>query len=73
MRIITGALAFFDSSAGIAIDTAPGALAAEPAAGVLADEHDLRRLDADPARDAVHACCATLCVEPCRYSLPFCQ
>ena len=31
-----------------------GALAAESAAGVLADEHDLRRVDADPARHRFH-------------------
>jgi hypothetical protein len=43
MRIITGALAFFESSA--------RNLAAEAAAGVLADDHDLVRRDAGPARD----------------------
>ena len=54
MRIITGALAFFDSSAGIAIADGARNLAAEAAAGVLADEHDVVRLDADPAGDVRH-------------------
>ena len=73
MRIITGALAFFESSAGIAIDTAPRALAAETAAGVLADQHDVRRRRCRPSARCRRPCAATLCVEPCRYSLPFCQ
>ena len=53
MRIITGALAFFESSAGDHDEHRRRALAAEPAAGVLADDDDVARLDADPARDGV--------------------
>ena len=76
MRIITGALAFFDSSAGIAIVIVPGRLAAEAAAGVLADEDDVLGLDADPARDrrrpsarcsACEQCMIQLAVLPVRH------
>ena len=35
----------------MAIETAPRALAAEATAGVLADQHDVRRRDADPIRE----------------------
>ena len=72
MRIITGALAFFDNSAGIAIDTAPAPLLPNPppvysqisttSAGVMPTQRAM------PATVA-----ATLCVEPWRYSFPFCQ
>ena len=72
MRIITGAPVFFASSAGMAIVCVAGDLAAEAAAGVLADDDDL--LASTPTHRATDATvCATLCVEPCRYSLPFCQ
>ena len=47
-------MAFFDSIAGIAIDTAPAPLLPNPPPRVFADQHHLRRLDAAPARDAVH-------------------
>ena len=43
IRIITGAFAFLDSSAGIIIDDAAGDLAAESATGVFADENNFAR------------------------------
>ena len=72
MRIITGAFAFFESSAGIAIEMAPGILLPKPPpvyslmittlSGVM------------PVQRATEATvCTVLCVEPCRWSLPFCQ
>ena len=67
MRIITGALAFFESSAGIAIVDRARNLAAEAAARVLADQHDLvcaSAADADPRATAATVC-TVLCVEPC--------
>ena len=51
MRIITGAPVFFASRAGMAIECAPGILAAEAAARVLADDHHLGLVHADPACD----------------------
>ena len=54
MRIITGAFAFFDSSAGIVHDTAPVALLPKPPPVYSADEHDVGRLEPHPARDRRH-------------------
>ena len=49
MRIITGAFSFFESSAGIIIVDPAGNLAAESAARVFADEHDVVALHIHPA------------------------
>ena len=72
MRIITGALAFFASSAGIADDTAPAPLLPNPP-----PVYSQIRTTSDggmPTQRAMPATVnATLCVEACRYSLPFCQ
>ena len=72
MRIITGALAFFESSAGIAIETAPLPLLPKPPPVYSQIRTTSAWIDADPASDDGHVK-ATLWVEPCRYSLPFCQ
>ena len=50
-----------------------GNLAAEAAAGVLADEHDVSSASMPTQRATSATVCTVLCVEPCRYSLPFCQ
>ena len=64
MRIMTGALLFFDSSAGmIAVNTA-GDLAAEAAAGVLADDDDVLGSSRRQLATAATVCTA-LCVEQC--------
>jgi hypothetical protein len=72
MRIITGAFAFFDEERRDGLETAPPPFAAEPAAGVLADQHDLRGIDADPAR-ARAARLRDALRRQWMNSLPFCQ
>ena len=64
MRIITGALAFFASSAGIIMRNAAGNLAAESAAGIFADENYVFDIDIQPARNRGQVC-AVLCVPVC--------
>ena len=54
MRSITGAPAFFASSAGTTRISARGHLAAEAAAGVLADDDDVLGVHAEPARHGRH-------------------
>ena len=73
MRIITGAFAFFESSAGIAIDTAPPPLLPKPPP--VYSQISTTWDGSMPTQRAmpVDASRPTLCVEPCRYSLPFCQ
>ena len=72
MRIITGAFAFFESSAGIAIDTAPGILLPKPPPVYSLMMTTLSGVR--PVQRATDATvCTVLCVEPCRKSLPFCQ
>ena len=73
MRIITGRpFSFFDSSAGIAIVCAPGILLPKPPPVYsLMTTTSVGFTPTQPATDAIVR--DTLCVEPCRYSLPFCQ
>ena len=65
MRIITGAPAFFDSSAGIAIEIAPAPLLPKPP-----PQYSLIRTMFDASMPSQLASGssvrATLCVEPCR-------
>src|SRR3989454_10045803 len=72
MRIITGAFAFFDNSAGIAIDTAPPPLLPKPP-----PQYSLINTIFDGSTPTHCASGSTvrttLCVEPWRYSVPFCQ
>ncbi len=73
MRIITGRpFSFFDSSAGIAIVCAPGILLPKPP-----PQYSLMITTSRCGTPTQPATVATvrdrLCVEPCRYSLPFCQ
>ena len=72
MRIITGALAFLASSAGIAIETAPEPLLPNPPPAYSAMnttwDGSIPTHRASPPTVRM-----TLCVEPWRYSLPFCQ
>ena len=62
MRIITGALAFFDSSAGIISEDLAGDLAAEAATGVFADEHDSGSGPYSASARSPASVCAVLCV-----------
>ena len=72
MRIITGALAFFDSSAGIAIDTAPPPLLPKPPP--VYSLISTRSFGAMPHQRATASTeRTTLWVEQCRCSLPCCQ
>ena len=73
MRIITGALAFFESSAGIAIEMAPGILLPKPPPVYSLMMHDLVRRAARSSARPTATVCTVLCVEPWRNSLPFCQ
>ena len=72
MRIITGAFAFLDSSAGMADDTAPAPLLPKPPPVYsqisTTSSGGMPTQLATPARVK-----ATLCVERCRNNLPFCQ
>jgi hypothetical protein len=72
MRIITGALAFFDNSAGIAIEIAPAPLLPNPPPvySLMSTIFDASMLSHDASGSTVRA---TLCVEPWRYTLPFRQ
>ena len=65
MRIITGALAFFASSAGMAIECAPGILLPKPPPVYSLTMTTLS--SGTPTQRATGpTVCATLCVEPCR-------
>ena len=72
MRIITGALGFFDSSAGIIDVIVPVALLPKPP-----PVYSLMRTTSFGSRcsqrDTDPTVCTTLCVEQWMYSLPFCQ
>jgi hypothetical protein len=65
MRIITGALAFFDSSAGIAMEMAPAPLLPNPppAYSLISTTFEASMLSHDASGSTVRA---TLWVEPCR-------
>ena len=68
MRIITGALAFFESSAGIAIEMAPGILLPKPPPVYSLMITTLSGVT--PVQRATDATvCTVLCVEPCRIQL----
>src|SRR5262249_10209299 len=72
MRIMTGALAFFESSAGMHIDTAPGILLPNPPP--VYSLIITTWLAGTPTQRATdETVCTVDCVEPCRYTLPFCQ
>ena len=72
MRIITGRPVFFDSKAGIAIVCAPGIFPPNPPPQYsLMTTTSLCGMPTQP--DTLATVRATDCVEPCRYSLPFCQ
>ena len=72
MRIITGAPAFLDSSAGTTIEIAPAPLLPKPP-----PQYSLTSTMFDASMPSQLArgssVRATLCVEPWRYSFPFCQ
>src|SRR6185369_17000314 len=72
MRIITGALNFFDSSAGMTEVIVPVALLPKPP-----PVYSLIKTTSFGSRcsqrDTDPTVCTTLCVEQCMYSLPFCQ
>ena len=72
MRIITGVPVFLAISAGIAMLCEPGILLPKPP-----PVYSLMRTTSSGLRPTIRAMLgtvwATLCVEPCRYSLPFCQ
>ena len=72
IRIITGALAFFDRSAGMAIEMAPGILLPKPPPVYSLMTTTLSGVM--PVQRATDATvCTVLCVEPWRNSFPFCQ
>jgi hypothetical protein len=69
---MTGALALRDSSAGIAIDTAPPPLLPNPPPVYW--QMSTTCVGSIPTQRAMLPCvCATLCVEAWMNSLPFCQ
>ena len=72
MRIITGAPAFFESSAGIAMNTEPPPLLPNPPPQNSLTSTML--FASTPTQAASGSTVRiTLCVDPCRYSVPFCQ
>ena len=72
MRIMTGALAFFASSAGMHIDTAPPPLAPNPPP--VYSQTKTTSFGSTPAQLAADGCVRiVLWVDPCRNNLPFCQ
>src|SRR6266566_518338 len=72
MRIITGALAFFDSSAGIAVKIELGILLPNPPPVYsLMNTICSGGMPTHRATDATD--CTVLWVDACIYSLPFCQ
>ena len=72
MRIITGALAFFESSAGIDIETAPPPLLPKPPP--VYSQISMTSDGSMPTQRAMlPRVCATLCVDAWMNSLPFCQ
>ncbi len=72
MRIITGALSFFDSSAGIIIVTPPVILLPKPPP-VYSLMNTTLFTSIFIQRAMAGRVCAVLCVPEWRYSLPFCQ
>src|SRR5215467_4489861 len=79
MRIITGALAFFESSAGMHMKIDPGILLPKPPPVyslmiTVLDAASAGGTDGPKTQRPTDATvCIVLCVEPCSYSLPFCQ
>jgi hypothetical protein len=72
MRIMHGALTFFDIKAGIAIEMAPGILLPKPPP--VYSLISTMSFGSTPVHRASEPTVWTvLCVEPWRYSLPFCQ
>ena len=72
MRIITGAFAFFESSAGMTWVIEPATLLPKPPP--VYSLMITTSLGSMPTQRATAATvCAVLCVEQCMYSLPFCQ
>ena len=72
MRIITGAFAFFESSAGMAIETAPPPLLPNPPP--VYSQISTTSFGSMPTHLATASTVrTTLWVEQCRWSLPFCQ
>ena len=72
IRIITGAFAFFESSAGIAMEIAPATLLpnAPPQYSLISTT----LFGSIPTQRATAGTvCIVLCVEQCRNSFPFCQ
>ncbi len=72
MRIITGAPACFESNAGIALDTAPAPLLPNPPPvySLISTIFDASIPSHAASGSTVRE---TLCVDPFRNSLPFCQ
>ena len=73
MRIITGAPAFFDSSAGIAIDTAPPPLLPKPPPQYSLIRTMFDGVDAEPAGERIERPGRRSASTRGDNSLPFCQ